>query len=199
MQARQAWLMADHSVTLQSIQCPLCPVSFHKLISVGEYTKHLRLFHASKPDFKITCGINGCQQAYTNLGIFKNHLYGIHSGAIDAMTVVAPESMHAAPESESPCCSGLNSTDCADARTTETTSSDHHDDNDVSDSTNNPETVCSGSLSCTSDAMQKSSALFLLGLKEKHKLTQVTVQSIVDNVTTLTQQRISSVKSQVAI
>ena len=45
------------------------------------------------------------------------------------------------------------------------------------------------------DAMQKSSALFLLRLKEKHKLTQVTVQSI---VTTLTQQRISSLKLQVA-
>ena len=51
---------------------------------------------------------------------------------------------------------------------------------------------------CSPDAMQKSSALFLLRLKEKHKLTQVTVQSIVDNVTTLTQQRISSLKLQVA-
>ena len=178
----------------------LCSVLFHKLSSVGEYTKHLRLFHASKPDFKITCGINGCQQAYTNLGTFRNHLYGIHSGVIDTITIFTPESTHAAPESESPCCSGLNSTDSEDAHTIETTSSDHDNDNDVSDSTNNPaEMDCSGSLCCTPDAMQKPSALFLLGLKEKHKFTQVTVQSIVDNITTLTQQRISSVKSQVAI
>ena len=87
-------------------------------------------------------------------------MYGIHSGAIDTITVVAPESTHAAPESESPCCSGLNSTDCADAHTTETTSSDHDDDNDVSDSTNNPaEMDCSGSLCCMPDAMQCKSHL----------------------------------------
>ena len=179
-------------MALRSIKCPLCPVSFHKLSSVGEYTKHLRLFHASKPDFKITCGINGCQRVYTNLGTFKNHLYGMHNGEIDSMTV-------ATPESEASCCSGSNSTD--DVQTTEVMRSDNDDDHDhdhdVSDSINDPEMNCSGSLCCPPDAMQKSSALFLLGLKEKHKLTQVTVQSIVDNVTTLTQQRISSLKSQV--
>ena len=47
------------------------------------------------------------------------------------------------------------------------------------------------SLSAPSD-MQRSSSLFLLGLKEKHKLTQVAVQSIIDSVTTLTQQKLSS-------
>ena len=40
---------------------------------------------------------------------------------------------------------------------------------------------------CSRDELQKSSALFLLGLKEKHQLTQATVKSIVEGVTTLTQ------------
>ena len=66
-------------MAVRMIKCPLCSPSFPQF-SIGEYTKHLRLFHSSAPDFKITCGINGCQRAYTNIGMFKNHLYGIHCG-----------------------------------------------------------------------------------------------------------------------
>ena len=49
------------------------------------------------------------------------------------------------------------------------------------------------------DTLQKSSAVFLLGLKEKFKLTQVAIQEIVEGVTSLTQKRISILHSQVAI
>ena len=45
--------------------------------------------------------------------------------------------------------------------------------------------------------LQRSSALFLLGLKEKHKLTQATVDSMVDGVTTLTHQNINCLRSEV--
>ena len=45
--------------------------------------------------------------------------------------------------------------------------------------------------------LQRSSALFLLGLKEKHKLTQVAIQEIVEGVTNLTQPRLSVLNSQV--
>lgn len=117
----------------------------------------------------------------------------MHNGEIERMIAAAPES-----EASQSHCSGSNSTE--DLQTTEVIMSDHDDDggHDVSESTNDPrpEMNCNGSLCCPPDAMQKSS-LFLLRLKVKHKLTQVTVQSIVDNVTTLTQQRISSLKSQV--
>ena len=52
---------------------------------------------------------------------------------------------------------------------------------------------------CSMDTLQKSSAVFLLGLKEKFKLTQVAIQEIVEGVTSLTQKRISILHSQVAI
>ena len=70
---------ARQEMAVRMIKCPLCSPSFPQF-SIGEYTKHLRLFHSSAPDFKITCGLNGCQRAYTNIGMFKNHLYGIHCG-----------------------------------------------------------------------------------------------------------------------
>ena len=50
---------------------------------------------------------------------------------------------------------------------------------------------------CSRDELQKSSAFFVLGLKEKYKLTQATVQGVVEGVTILTQQQISILKSQV--
>jgi len=46
-------------------------------------------------------------------------------------------------------------------------------------------------------ALQRSHALFLLRLKEKHKLTQVAIQDIVQSVTDITQQGLSVLKSQV--
>ena len=45
--------------------------------------------------------------------------------------------------------------------------------------------------------LQKSTALFLLGLKEKHKLTQAGVQSVVEGVTSLLQQRLDILHIQV--
>ena len=38
---------------------------------------------------------------------------------------------------------------------------------------------------CSYELLQRSTALFLLGLKEKHKLPQAAVQSVVDGVTSL--------------
>ena len=62
-------------------------------------------------------------------------------------------------------------------------------------------TVSENTLSAVPDKseLQRSSALFLLGLKEKHKLTKVAIQEIVEGVTNLIQQRLSALNSQVAI
>ena len=45
--------------------------------------------------------------------------------------------------------------------------------------------------------LQKSSAIFLLGLKENFEITQVSLQGVIQGVTALTQQNISMLKSQV--
>lgn len=47
--------------------------------SIGDYIKHLRLFYAHRPDFKVTCGINGCLRSYSNLGSLKNHISLMHN------------------------------------------------------------------------------------------------------------------------
>jgi len=47
------------------------------------------------------------------------------------------------------------------------------------------------------EIIQKHSASFLLGLKEKFKLTQVSVQGVIQGVTALNHQNINSLKQQV--
>lgn len=47
-------------------------------------------------------------------------------------------------------------------------------------------------------ALQKSSALFLMGLKEEKKLTQVAMQGVVDGVTTLCQSRLCSLSEEIS-
>ena len=54
-----------------------------------------------------------------------------------------------------------------------------------------------GEEACSWEVLQKLTALFLLGLKEKHKLTQAGVQSVVEGVTSLLQQRLDILHTQV--
>ena len=80
---------------------------------------------------------------------------------------------------------------------------DGNDFSDVTDS-GNDEPCCEGrtdkSQQCSSQSsMQKSSALFLLGIKEKFKLTQSSIDGIVQGVTAMGQQHISVLKSQVHV
>ena len=162
------------------VKCQLCPIGMaNQLFKIGEYIKHLRLLHVSQPDFKVTCGINGCQRVYKNFGTFKNHLYAMHNDGIEPNMIVA-----------------------ASTRDKEVSTSG----NDTSDYTPTEESINTGQDEISDQAMeidtspenlQRSSALFLLGLKEKHKLTQVTVDSMVDSITTLTHQNVNCLRSQV--
>ena len=62
----------------RSVTCTLCADKLSVKFNVSEYIQHVRLFHAYKPDFKITCGINGCLRSYTNVGTFRNHVSAAH-------------------------------------------------------------------------------------------------------------------------
>ena len=73
----------------RSVTCTLCADKLSVKFNVSEYIQHVRLFHAYKPDFKITCGINGCLRSYTNVGTFRNHVPTAHysNGQLYADTI----------------------------------------------------------------------------------------------------------------
>ena len=54
-------------------------------------------------------------------------------------------------------------------------------------------------LCCSEVHLQKCSAIFLLGLKEKFKLTQVTLQGVIQSVSTLYYQNVMGLKAQVCV
>lgn len=63
---------------MSRIACTLCTATSHLVLNVKEYIRRVKLFHAHRPDFRITCGIEGCQRVYRNPGTFFNHVYDVH-------------------------------------------------------------------------------------------------------------------------
>lgn len=176
------------------VTCSLCfarglPVK----LNVCDYIKHIRLFHACQPNFKFMCGIDGCLRSYSNVGTFKNHVSAVHCDTspsatctpCDSDSVSLPDEPHS---SSSDTVNVLGDT----FNDSDTSDSDHNEEH-----TSEEDRTCFPN--CSRDTLQKSAALFLLGLKEKHKLTQVAVQEIVEGVTILTQQQISILRSQVCV
>lgn len=41
------------------------------------------MFYAHHPDFKVPCGIDGCQRNFTNIRTYQNHVSSIHNWCKD--------------------------------------------------------------------------------------------------------------------
>jgi len=61
------------------------------------------------------------------------------------------------------------------------------------------DTECDRELCCSGEYLQKCSATFLLGLKEKFKLTQVALQGVIQGLTMLCHQNMVGLKAQVCV
>lgn len=171
------------------VACKLCSAASHLKFNIKGYVQHVQLFHAHQANFKIVCGINGCQRTYSNFGTFSNHVYAMHHQSAKAMCSVQLES---------------NMPNCD--HDYDTTDGHDYDDNsdtddDVNyDKSNTVQTIdCDHELCCSQEFLQKSSATFLLGLKEKFKLTQVALQGVIQGVTALNHQNMISLKAQVCV
>ena len=159
--------------------CPLCPRerTAHLHLDLTGFLKHIKLFHAHQAGFKITCGISGCQRGFTNFRTFQDHVSALHRHQLDPSNVTPVLNM--CPEEE----------DIVDE--------DIVDEDIVDDGSDCGLGIGKEGEACSHELLQRSTALFLLGLKEKHKLPQAAVQSVVDGVTSLLQQRLDILHSQV--
>ncbi|XP_065908072.1 uncharacterized protein [Dysidea avara] len=154
---------------MSGISCTLCSATSHLMLNVKEYIRHVKLFHAHRPDFKITCGIEGCQRMYRKPGTFFNHVYDVH-GNTSQPSETSGGHDQAVQEDITNCNTGC---------------------------TNEPTDCDNQSYIPSQDMLQKNSAMFLLGIKEKFKLTQVSLQGVIEGVTALNQQNINTLKSQI--
>lgn len=160
--------------------CKLCSAASHLKFNIKGYLQHIRLFHAHQADFRIVCGIGGCLRSFTNFGTFTNHVYSVHGGS-------------------------SNKADCEVAPQNDGTQNEDHEDescdynNHATDEydSEQPTNHVDHQPCFTREMLQKSSATFLLGLKEKFKLTQTSVQGIIQGVTALNNQNMNAMKTQV--
>ena len=159
------------------IRCSLCSAASHLNFNIKGYVQHIKLFHAHCANFRVTCGIGGCQRCYSNVRSFLNHVYAVHKDDSNAQM-----SCHMTP---------LNHHDDSDQDDIENFDSDTLDDDNEIDRENHP--------SYPPNALQNSSATFLLGLKELYKLTQVSLDGVVQGVTALNQQNLAILKEEVGI
>lgn len=155
--------------------CPLCPQEHTALLgfSLRENLQHINLFHAHQPGFQVICGIGGCARTFCKFRTFENHISLYHRGELHPTNQVT--------ESNSLCSSSRDESIDATSRSEDTNSLE------LRHSAEDPESLI----------LQRSSAMFLLHMKEGHKLTQAALQGLLEGITSLCQQRLSSIQKAV--
>ena len=170
----------------RNLTCSLCSAASHLRFNITDYVKHIKIFHAHDPSFKITCGIAGCQRTYNNFRTFVNHVSAMHN------TVTSASQSDLSTHCDTP-----------NSAANDEQSNDEFDGGDCSfsDSGSSYQDLLFTS-NCDSlsprEMMKRSAATFLLGLKEKFKLTQTSIQGIVDGISAMNSQRISILMSEVS-
>ena len=177
------------------LSCQLCSAASHLKFNMKSYIQHLRLFHAYQIDFKIRCEIGGCQRSYTNCGTYINHIYSIHG------EYFTRKASHNQPQDDLIDEDGYNNSSDEDGEygsidIREGCNIPHHGSIDIWEGCDIPHQNDSHS-DYSEETAQNFAARFLLGLKEKFKLTQVSLQGVIQGVTALNQRRIYSLKQEV--
>lgn len=164
---------------MPTLICPLCPYERTSRLNFNltDFLKHIKLFHSHQPGFSITCGLHGCLRTFKNFRSFQNHVYDYHGGDCTLTN-------HEGDDKEA-------SDDPDDADDESCLDGGGFDDHDVGDNGENSTKSSSG------QNLQRSAALFLMHLKEKHLITQTALQGVIEGVSGLMQGHLDSLHSEV--
>ncbi len=134
-----------------ALVCPLCPPerSCTLQFNTTDYLKHIQLFHAHQPNFHITCGRSGCQRTFQKFHTFRKYVSDWHA------------------DEPNPTNQQVNVPELQET-------ADSHDSGSVVH-VRVHQVQEHAEVQAT---LQESSALFLMGLKEERKLTQVALQGV---------------------
>lgn len=153
--------------------CPLCPPerTVNLNMNLTDFLKHVQLFHSHQPGFSITCGLDGCLRSFSSFRSFRNHVYSYHGG---------DSSLELQQDDNDPTRAG----------------GDDGEDEDGADGDGDTGATCEMSGTCIQPS-QRNAAMFLMGLKEKHMITQTALQGVIEGVTNLMQSQLDTLHSQV--
>ena len=66
-------------------RCSICPE--FAAIKYSQVLYHINLIHGSKPNFRVTCGLDSCPATYSNYESFRSHVYRKHRNVLDGTRV----------------------------------------------------------------------------------------------------------------
>ena len=67
---------------MPSFLCPYCPEEY-SAPSEELLLSHIRIVHATDPNFSIQCSLNGCERTFTNFRTYQNHRLTHRSEALN--------------------------------------------------------------------------------------------------------------------
>lgn len=155
-------------------ECPLC--SHFATPTLKAVVRHVGAVHSHDPAFHVRCGVEDCPRTYRNYLTYKKHMYTKHRSVLNLSV------METARETD-----------------TSSTSADEVITDDVA-LFSEPDVEPEGE-HISSDQMiadKKASALFLLKAKEVNKISQSSLNAIIQDFTTLLDQRVDSLKVEVS-
>ena len=133
--------------------------------SYASVLSHIGSVHSHEYNFLVCCGVDGCTRTYTNYHAFRRHILNRHRYLLDCSSTSMPS------QSEDPLAEQVPALDDLDHNT---------------DTLLSPQTV---------QSERRSSAMFILKLKEKHKLAQTTVDDILADTEGLVGRAIERLKA----
>ena len=169
--------MSANSILAMSSTVYCCPTCRHCSKSIKDFLKHLRLYHADSPAFKIDCGLDGCCRTFSNFYTFRNHVYVHHSLKCrpEEEQVQLPTDLNGSESS--PDSDGDDNLDAGD----------NSEADDDSNCDGNPSDDVDPDFDDKShfSAIQRAAALWILKVRETHRLPQSVIELIIKDVQTL--------------
>ena len=131
--------------------------------------RHIGVVHSWEPDFKISCGINGCPKVYASYRSYRKHIIKKHQELlVDEFTVEQ---------------NGTNNITVVENDINNTMVVEECSDSNI-DESGSPDPL-------------HNKAAFLLKLKEERRVSQKAINGIVDDMNTLFEEELAALKTEV--
>ena len=172
-----------------------CPFCNFRIVNLSSLLSHLRYVHSNDPGFFVTCRVDGCTNTYVKYASFRTHVYRHHKDHLDcsAAQVTTINNVPEIPGSDhDPNIISQPASSRGDC------SSPHLLDERF-ELVGNPVSTesASNSVQVHSDVKRKTTALFLLKMKETFGLSQRAIDGIVVESESLFEQFLENIQGRV--
>ncbi|XP_066934860.1 uncharacterized protein [Clytia hemisphaerica] len=196
--------------TVAVFHCKCCP-SF-KCLTLRLLLQHINAVHSRQINFKVQCGVNGCPSIFTKYNSLYKHTLKHHADVYNGNntnnnSVLSVNDVNSSDGS----CAGEYDIHASDQQNEANDSSSKNSENYASEDLTRDEvtnTIANNDVFEANDSdrrdynhpeidSKRAGASFILKIRERNKLTQATVDSIVDGTNLLMEQILISKKREI--